>query len=92
MSDKNNKVDLKSVSGGKGQPSTSNTNVDKAKQIVKEELKKESLAGATGRGPLPVKVSGGASGEARPAHGAFKPVGGAIDATLPICTIPNKES
>jgi len=43
MSDKN-KVDLKSVSGGQGQPSTGSNNVNKAKQIVKEELKKESLS------------------------------------------------
>jgi len=92
MSDKN-KVDLKSVSGGQGQPSTGSNNVNKAKQIVKEELKKESLTGATGRGPITLNVSGGAAGEARPApHGVGKPTGGASPSVPPICITPSKES
>ncbi len=59
-----NKTNLKSVAGGKDDSSASK--VEKAKAIVKEELKRESLAKATGTGPIVVQVSGGATGEARP--------------------------
>ena len=48
---KMNQDNLKSVSGRGPAPTTQN--VEKAKAIVKEELKKESLSRTTGAGPYP---------------------------------------
>lgn len=92
MSDKN-KVDLKSVSGGQGHSTTSN--VDKAKQIVKEELKKESLKTASGKGPLQANMVQGGRVEGRPAgqlSAVSKGLGQPANQTPPICITPSKES
>lgn len=83
-----NKSDVKSVSGGKSDGGTGNKSdtINKARQIAKQELKKESLTKAVGTGPITVQVSGGASGEARPSHQPGKQVGASLNQDPPICT------
>lgn len=94
-SNKLNKSDVKSVSGGKSD-ATANK-VSQAKQIVKEELKKESLAKAVGTGggaqPANPQVRRATvTGRAHQLPFTQKGIGGELNQTTPICITPEQLS